>query len=139
MPSATADTNIYISALHFGGSPLRFLGLARAGAIRVDISDPILAEVLRVLRDKFQWTSEKLDGAEALIARFTRRVTPTLTLDVVTEDPPDNRILECAVEAHSDAIVTGDGDLLRLGQYDGIPIMKVSDFLRHAIHLPIEL
>lgn len=31
MPSVTADTNIYISALNFGGQPLRFLDLARTG------------------------------------------------------------------------------------------------------------
>jgi len=118
-----------------GGDPLRFLDLARAGAIRVDISEPILAKVLRVLRDKFQWEMEKLEEVESLIIRFAQRVTPTQTIDVVKEDPPDNRILECAVEAQSDAIVTGDGDLLRLGQYGDIPIMKVSDFLR-SVHRP---
>ena len=46
MPSATADTNIYISALHFGGLPLRFLDLARAGAIRLDISRQNMAPPL---------------------------------------------------------------------------------------------
>ena len=45
------------------------------------------------------------------------------------EDPPDNRILECAVSAGSDFIVTGDKDVLRLGSYDSIRIITVSDFL----------
>lgn len=99
----------------------------------MDISEPILAEALRALRDKFHWEEEKLLEAEVLISGFTHRAAPTQTLDVVKEDPPDNRILECAVAAQSDVIVSGDGDLLRLRQYGAIPIMKVSDFLRNAL------
>jgi len=30
----------------------------RAGNIRIDISDPIIDETMRVLRDKFQWPGE---------------------------------------------------------------------------------
>jgi len=48
---------------------------------------------------------------------------------VIKEDPPDNRVLECAVSAGSDYIVTGDKDLLRLGRYDAIRILSVADFL----------
>ena len=53
MIRGTADSNIYISALHFGGPPDRLLDLARTGVIELTISDDILAEVTRVLRDKF--------------------------------------------------------------------------------------
>jgi predicted nucleic acid-binding protein len=61
-----------------------------------------------------------------------RAVTPAVQLEVVTEDPDDNKIIECAVTAGSDYIVTGDKDLLRLGQYDSIKILTVSDFLEVA-------
>jgi len=50
-------------------------------------------------------------------------------LDVIKEDPPDNRILECASTVGSDYIVTGDKDLLRLGSYASIRILSVSQFL----------
>jgi predicted nucleic acid-binding protein len=50
-------------------------------------------------------------------------------LDVIKEDPDDDRILECAVSAGSEFIVTGDKDLLRLGRYDSIRILTVSEFL----------
>jgi predicted nucleic acid-binding protein len=53
--SATLDTSVYIRALHFGGPAALILGHARAGNIRIDISEAILAETSRVLRDKFQW------------------------------------------------------------------------------------
>ena len=48
------------------------------------------------------------------------------------EDPPDNRILECASAAGSDYIVSGDKDLLRLGRYDSIRIVRVAEFLELA-------
>jgi putative PIN family toxin of toxin-antitoxin system len=126
---ATADTNIYISALQFGGQPQRFLELARSGSIELAISPPIIAEIQRVLRDKFKWPADAVEQIEPRLAAFTRRVTPTETLDVVKNDPPDNRILECAKAARSEYVVTGDDDLLRLGQYADIQIVKVSDFL----------
>jgi uncharacterized protein len=128
----TADSNIYISALQFGGQPLRLLELARAGAIDLAISEPIIAEVERVLRDKFNWPGEQVHEIEPRLAAFTRRVTPTETLDVVKDDPADNRILECAKAAGSEYVVTGDDDLLRLGKYVEIQIVKVSDFLQRG-------
>ena len=64
---------------------------------------------------------------------FTNRVTPAQTLDVIKEDPPDNRILECAVEAGSDYIVTWDKDLLRLGSYGNIRIIRAADFLQREV------
>jgi predicted nucleic acid-binding protein len=38
-------------------------------------------------------------------------------------------VLECAVAADSEAIVSGDSDLLRLGNFRGIDIMKASDLI----------
>ncbi len=52
MIRVTADSNIYVSALHFGGPPDKFLDLARTRVIHLTISDDILAEVTRVLRSK---------------------------------------------------------------------------------------
>jgi len=46
---------------------------------------------------------------------------------VITEDPDDNRILECAVEADSDLIVSGDKDLHRLKQYGKARVVKVAE------------
>ena len=60
-------------------------------------------------------------------------MTPAVQRDVIKEDPPDNRILECAVTRGSEYIVTGDKDLLRLKQYDSIRILKVSDFIATGI------
>ena len=76
MVSATADTNIYISALNFGGNPRTFLELADAGKIRLSISGAILAEIGKVLRgDTFSWP-EAIERAQRHIARFAQYVEP---------------------------------------------------------------
>jgi predicted nucleic acid-binding protein len=63
--SATLDTSVYIRALHLGGPAASLIGHARAGNIRIDISDAILNETIRVLRDKFQWNGYMLHDARA--------------------------------------------------------------------------
>ena len=94
------------------------------GEIELAISDAILEETLRVMREKFKRDAEQLKQAEGYIAAITRRVSPTETIDAVPSDPDDNRILECAVAAGSEVIVSGDADLLRLGGYGSIKIMQ---------------
>lgn len=56
------------------------------------------------------------------------------TLNVVPSDPDDNRIVECADSAKSEVIVTGDKDLLQLGEYEGISIIRMRDFLERVAH-----
>lgn len=46
MISVTLDSNIYVSALQFGGIGVRLIGMARSGAIRMDTSEAILAETV---------------------------------------------------------------------------------------------
>lgn len=130
MRRVTIDTNIYVSALVYQGNSLRLLDLAAAGEIEVAISDAIMAETLRILRDKFGWSAERLDGARELILSFAQMVSPSQTLDAVKADISDNRILECAVAARSEVIVTGDRHLLDLDEYQGIKVVRVTDFLR---------
>jgi uncharacterized protein len=126
----TADSNIYISGLVFAGQPLQFLDAARAERFQLSLSDALLAEIVRVLRNKFLWTEARLDALPLRLEKFIRRVHPAITLDIVQSDPDDNRVLECAVTAGSQFIVTGDNHLLDLGQYSGIQIVKVADFMK---------
>lgn len=129
MRRVTADSNILVSALQFGGKPLTLLNLAQDGQIELAVSDDILTETLRVLRDKFNWSKEGLAEAEEHLRAITRRVLPTERIDVVVADPDDNRILECAVAVEAEVIVSGDADLLELDTFRGIPVMTVAEFL----------
>ncbi|CAN5552184.1 putative toxin-antitoxin system toxin component, PIN family [soil metagenome] len=130
MQTVTADTNILVSGLHFGGKPRQFLNLARAGRFRLAISPDIQGELRRVLRDKLGWEQARLDEMDARLADFTIKVNPTQRLQVVRDDPDDDQVIECAVASGSSVIISGDRHLLNLGQYQDIPIMRVADFLR---------
>ncbi|MGH9637293.1 MAG: putative toxin-antitoxin system toxin component, PIN family [Candidatus Angelobacter sp.] len=132
---ATADSNIYVSALQFGGIPLQCLNAARAGAFQLVISEAIIAEVHGVLQEKFRWSEAMLKEAMASLRDFTQLVTPAQTLHVIREDPDDDRVIECAVASGSQFIISGDKHLLRLGLYENIRILKVAEFL-HLVPSP---
>jgi putative PIN family toxin of toxin-antitoxin system len=127
--TVTLDTNIYISALEFGGKPKALLDMALEGDVRIAVSQAIIDETLETLRYRFRWKTEKLLGAEATMRAAAMFVTPTVILEVVKDDPDDNRIVECAVSSRSEAIITNDKDLLRMGVYDGIRMIRVAEFL----------
>ena len=130
MLRVTADTNILVSGLIFRrGKPYQFLGMALEAAVSMVVSQAIIDETEDVLARKFGASTEDIAEAKAIIADAARTITPTVQLDVVKEDPPDNRILECAVTAGADYIITGDKDLLRLRRYDSINIITVGEFL----------
>lgn len=131
MIRVTADTNILISGIIFPrGKPFQLLELARSGRISLTVSDAILDEMADVLARKFNFPAEAVDEARRRIEALARTVTPSVRLEVVKEDPPDDRVLECAVSSGAEYIVTGDKDLLRLGQYDAISIITVAHFLQ---------
>ncbi|PTL35659.1 hypothetical protein CLG94_07790 [Candidatus Methylomirabilis limnetica] len=57
-------------------------------------------------------------------------MTPgVVCLTVISEDPPDDHYLECAIEGDADYIVSGDQHLLELGEYQGIRILTPRAFL----------
>lgn len=75
MLRVTLDTNIYVSALEFGGVGARLLGMARAGMIGIDVSDAILDELVAVLRDDFAWEAYRLHFAREQLAKLGNLVT----------------------------------------------------------------
>jgi uncharacterized protein len=132
--NVTADTNVLISALVYRrGKPYQLLQMATAGDINLTVSEDIVTEMAEVLVRKFKASEQEVAEAIAIVRDAARIVRPSVTLDVVKDDPDDNRIVECAVSAGSDFIVTGDKDLLRMGRYDSIRILNVSDFLAVAL------
>lgn len=131
MPRVVLDTNVYISALLFGGPPEALLALARARVIELIVSPPILDEVTGVLRDKFAFTASQATEAIREVRSLAQSITPNVHLSVIQSDEPDNRILECAVAGQADYIGSGDTKhLLPLGTYEGIPILPPAQLLQ---------
>lgn len=129
MKRVVADTNILVSAVQFGGKPKQLLDLAIDGQVDLAICEAIIAETIRVLSDKFHRTPEWLVETDRQLRVIARFVEPTESLHVIEADPTDDRILECAVAAEAEVIVSGDTHLLGLGSFRGIPIQRVTEFL----------
>jgi putative PIN family toxin of toxin-antitoxin system len=124
------DTNVYISAFVIPGS-LSDDAYRRASDGDIDLfsSVAILTELAAKLRDKFEWSEDRIRAALKAISR-TAHVVKTRAHLAVVRDATDNRILECAEEVDADLIVTGDSHLLKLRRFGGAGIVRVSTFLR---------
>jgi putative PIN family toxin of toxin-antitoxin system len=126
----TLDSNAFVSAIKFGGRPRALLELAINGQVHISTSQAIIDETRRILEEKFGFAGDDMADAQTTINAATHRIKPTVILEVVKDDPDDNKIIECAVSSRSDAIITNDKDLLRMRVYDGIRMMRVGEFLR---------
>ncbi len=113
-----------------GRADLAYL-LARRGVVELHASSFILGEVDRVLREKFGWEEDRVERAVAQIRRVAGEIyEPPESVDVIEEDPTDNRILECALAAGAELVVTGDKKhLLPLDSFRGVSIVGLRDFL----------
>lgn len=130
------DTNVLISALVFpGGKPDKILDRVRQGEMELVLSPFILSEFGRVLRDKFGFSKREADDSIHAVRVMARLITPNEQISVIAAKEDDNRILECAVAAQADFLVTGDKQhLLPLGTYRGVQIVapaRLLDLLGH--------
>lgn len=125
------DTNVLISALAFPGSkPDRILRQVRRGELDLFISPFILAELDRVLQEKFRFGKKEAGARVRAIRSMAHLVHPTEQINVVTANADDNRILECALAARAEFLVTGDKEhLIPLGSYRDTKIVTPADFL----------
>ncbi|MBI1869969.1 MAG: putative toxin-antitoxin system toxin component, PIN family [Chlamydiae bacterium] len=125
------DTNILISAIVFGGKPKKILEMAIKGKISIAVSHPLIQELRGVLEgNKFQYPEEATEIILTELISVGEMVSPTEKISVISNDPPDNRILECAITAKANCIVSGDHDLFTLKEFQGIPIYTADQFLK---------
>jgi putative PIN family toxin of toxin-antitoxin system len=122
------DTNIFISALIFPGSQAEKAIHRILGEDLLILSPAIIKEVLAVLSKKFSRDREELAKVAVNLTDLAFIVKPETRFDVL-QDEPDNRILECALAGSADLIVTGDKAMLELGEFDGIRIVSLRDYL----------
>lgn len=123
------DTNIYISAFAIpGGNAEEAYLKAIQRRFELFTSVAILTETARVLQTKFDWVEDKARHAIQEISQTATVLRPRPTLHLL-RDEPDNRILECAIAAQAERIVSGDRHLLSLKRHADIAIISLADFL----------
>lgn len=128
--SVVLDTNILVSALLSAGPPREVVSLALRGILQTFVSPFILHELSTVLVKKLKW---KISDAEEHIRWLREKlflVEPEESITLIQRKKSDNRILECALAAKANYIVTGDHrDLLPLKSFQGIQIIRPVDLL----------
>ena len=126
------DTTVWISALIFGGVPLRALEHALAYDT-IAISREIYDEIVEVFcRPKFEGRIDALVIVEQLNLFLHRARAEWFVLRGDVYDCPDlkdNKILDCALVAGADVILSSDRHLRRMDPYRGIRILGPQEFL----------
>jgi len=128
------DTNIYISAVLFGGKPEEIINLARNKKAEIIISEYILWEMREVLSRKFKVPDSRLNLIEHDILSLTKLVSVSSMVDIVKEHPADNAVLACAIDGHADVIITGDKHILNLKKCRDISILTPQEYLKKIIN-----
>lgn len=122
------DTNILVSAIVFGGTPKKILNMVLGDKLVGVTSVSLMAELSEVVHKKFPFRDADLEYLEEQMRVDFEIVRPRKILKVV-RDIDDNMVLEGAVAGECDFVVTGDKDLLDLGNYKGIRILMPAEFL----------
>ncbi|OPX83532.1 MAG: hypothetical protein A4E53_04617 [Pelotomaculum sp. PtaB.Bin104] len=132
----TVDTNVLISALGWNGAEAAIIEMVLDFELELCLSAQFLSEFYRVIKyPKFGFTDNEIDGFIGKLLPNVVLVSPSQNLYVVRADPDDNKIVECAVAGQSNYIISGDKHLLHLYEYEGIKILRASEFLHLIIHL----
>ncbi len=136
MPRAVLDTNVIISALISDkGAPRRIFEAWLAGRFTLVTSPSVIAEADRALhyhkiRHVYGLSEEEIATAIALLWSHGQLTSDAYHIERAAADPDDDKFLACALEAEAEFLVTGDNDLLTLGAYRGIPIVRPAEFLQ---------
>jgi putative PIN family toxin of toxin-antitoxin system len=123
------DSGVWISALHFKGTPLLAVEQMLAQH-QIAVCDTILREIRWALVGKFGWTNAEVDEVLVFYLTGTTQVKVRGNLRGICRDPKDDMVFECAALAEASVIVSGDKDLLAVNTYEGIRVMTPREFLQ---------
>ena len=97
------------------------------------ISDFILGEVTRKLREKFKFPDADVNQLRRFLAQTAIHVYPASLPADACRDPTDVPVLGTAVAGEAHLLITVDKDLLAIGKYAGTAIIKPGQFWEAAI------
>ena len=134
-PNVILDTSVLVSAFLFSESiPGQILALAEKAVYAGHFSMIVFEELRRSLRNprlkkSYGYTDDEIEtwcNDLNEIGFPIRKVLPEI--EPVCRDPDDDHVLAPAIIVKAEYIVTGDKDLLDLGQYKDIRIVTTKDF-----------
>ena len=125
------DTNVLVAAFIARGACAELAEAALAGH-QVVSSEALLREFQTTLTGKFKIAPERAAEAAALLRSRVQLVEPDLPQPPLCRDPDDDLVLGAAAAGTCRCLVTGDKDLLVLGEYRGVAIIPPRLFWAQA-------
>lgn len=131
------DTNVIVSAALYEESlPALLLSLGLEDKVRFFVSPALLNEYEAVLkRPRFKLGHREITELMGKINRKALIVTPTKRLKILKADEPDNRVLECAIKAKADFIITGNKRHFPFEEFKGSKIVTPREFINSISEL----
>lgn len=132
---AVLDTNVLISGLIFAqGPPRQILDAWLESLFTLVTSLYLVEELVHVLSypritERLRLDEEELAAVLDALLSKAEVTSGRLRLPGVTRDPKDDSVVACAKEGEADYIVSGDQDLLVLGEYEGIQVITPRQFV----------
>ena len=133
MLKVIVDANVWVAALLNAGKPREIQQKLKENRYQLFFAEPLLTELKEVTsRSKFyqKIQPQKRDRLVRLIKDKATAVQLPATFSAISRDPNDDMYLICAKIAKVDFIVSGDPDLLSLGEYEGVKIITPAKFLK---------
>jgi putative PIN family toxin of toxin-antitoxin system len=125
------DTNVLVSRLLMpGGTAARAVDRALASGVLL-VSEETLAELAEVLaRPRFDRYAARADRQHFVrLLGGVSRLVPIVHRIAACRNPRDDKFLHVALNGEAHALVSGDGDLLALHPFHGIPILSPAEFV----------
>jgi len=129
------DTNVLVSALVSAkGASAQILARCQLGELEVLASPEGIAELRRVLtypqmRKRFHYSDSQIEAFVTFLEEDAILLTPPFTVHAVADDSDDDKFVALALAGKAQYIVSGDDHLLKIGQYQGVTILKPAAFL----------
>ena len=134
------DTNIWVSAIIWGGIPDEIISLQEQRKIEIASSRKLLSELENTFNKKKIQT--KLEALQLTTSSAISLVYDSVNIYPIEElivpelrDPDDTVVLATAIAANAEVIITGDRDLLVLQEYQNMKIMTATDFLEQYFNV----
>lgn len=122
------DTNVIISGVFFGGFPRKILTSVVGQKITACATAEIINEYEEIVKEMIERKQGHINQSILTPLIKSMEIIEPVTHIEICRDPDDNKFLGCAKDSHSLFIVSGDKDLLVLGEYENIQIVTAKDF-----------
>jgi putative PIN family toxin of toxin-antitoxin system len=132
---AVLDTNVLVSGLVAEqGPPRQVLDAWLEGRYTLVTSLYLVEELTHVLAypriaERLRLDEEEVEAILVALLSQAEVTSGQLRLPGVTRDPKDDAVVACAKEEEADYIVSGDQDLLVLGECEDIQVVTARQFV----------